>query len=153
LGRVSEDANVPVNVATGFGFNRALLKAFQGKADEARDTLERVRPPAFEGGMLQMVTWFERTRAFVELLAGDGETAWEAAMAGVRPDPTGMNAPLSTWGGVLAGSWTKDAEKLRTALEAARRLTGQWIELVIATGEAALDAIEGRTEEAVGGFA
>ncbi len=131
-------------------FTRATLLAHRGEADEALALLAEAEPRFLgsDQGMVQMRTWFLRSRGLVHLLAGDDRAAAADLGRSVETDPMGVNAVTSIWNGIQAGAALHDSALLRTLLDASAPARGRWARQIRRTGEAALAAMEGR-EDAV----
>ena len=147
-----EGREVDPFIAAGIVFSIAMLAALRGDFATAHGRLAEVAPRLASTTMIPERTWHLRSRAVVMLAEGDLQAAFDDSMGAVAPDPTGMNSPLALWIAARAALWLRDAEKVRTTLDAMSLLRGRWMEVARTTVEAGLAALEGRTEDATSGY-
>jgi hypothetical protein len=106
---------------------------------------------------LLLASWFPRVRSVVLTQDGDPDAGYDAAMASIAEDQ-GLNSGLALWSAGRAALWSAErlplaAERIRRAMDVTTSLRGAWIENVRASLEAAVAGLEGRREEAIGGYA
>jgi hypothetical protein len=132
-------------------FTHSMVLAHQGRADEAYELLTELEPRYLgaEQVMLQLRTWFLRSRSYVHLLAGRDDLASGDAARSVELDPTGTNSVTSLWTGIQAASALRDGAGLRSFTEASAPARGRWARQIRRTGTAASAALEG-ADAAVG---
>jgi hypothetical protein len=133
--------------------NQALLAAYRGEPDEA--VAEVMAMPKHANPIMH--AWQARIRSVAATHGGDAATGYAAAMEAIELQPNGMNSPAAVWAAGHAALWSPDpadaAAKLRSAIEATSMLRGAWIANVRRSLEAAIAAVEGRTEEAAAAYA
>ena len=86
--------------------------------------------------------------AQVHYAAGDFQAAHEIAASAVALDPMGINSSVSIALQARAAIARRDVGEVYEALAAANRLRGRWIGALRVEVQAALAALEGRTDEA-----
>ena len=134
--------------------NRALLAAYRGEADDAIDevmALPRNPNPVMDA-------WQERIRSVAATCGGDPATGYEAAMAAIALQPSGMNSPVAVWAAGHAALWARSdpalaIARLRATMDETSMLRGEWIGNVRRSLEAAIVALDGRTDEAAAIYA
>jgi predicted ATPase/class 3 adenylate cyclase len=95
---------------------------------------------------------FWRSRALVELAAGDVAAAHESAARAVAAEPSGLNTAQALAVQGRAALALRDPGKVREALSAMRGFRGRWMATIRRENEAGLAALEGHTEQAVADF-
>jgi hypothetical protein len=131
----------------------ASLLAHRGDPATALEHLDAVTGDVDAVEMIPMRSWFRRVRSSVLLLGGDVGAAFDEAMGAVALEPAGMNSPLAVREAARAAVWSRDASRVRAAIDAMDVLGGRWIDAVRLTAQAALAAIEDRGTDAAAGFA
>jgi hypothetical protein len=128
-----------------------MLLAHRGDVTTAFSILDEMEPRYLgtDQVMLQLRTWFLRSRGYVHLLAGDDRAAVDDAALSVQLDPTGTNSVTSIWNGVQASAALRDAELLRTFVHASAPARGRWARQIRRTGEAGLAALDGAEDSLV----
>ena len=129
--------------------NRALLAAYRGETDDAVEevmALQKNPNPV-------MGAWRERIRSVAATCGGDPATGYGAAMAAIALQPSGMNSPVAVWAAGHAALWARSdpvlaIARLRATIDETSMLRGEWIGNVRRSLEAAIAALDGRTEEA-----
>ena len=124
-------------------FNKAMFLAYHGEHDQAARLLASAesRHPTWDNMMFH--TWFLRTRALCDHLAGDSAGALRDVFTSLAVDPAGGNAANTLWVGIQAATVLRDVDALRRLLAATVALSGQWSIVVRTVGEAALRALDG----------
>jgi class 3 adenylate cyclase/tetratricopeptide (TPR) repeat protein len=87
-------------------------------------------------------------RATVHLAAGELETAYGHAAACLDAEPSGINSPVALAIQMRTALWLGDATRAREVLVGMGGFRGRWMAAVRLTGEAGLDALEARKDEA-----
>jgi hypothetical protein len=128
------------------------LEAHRGDPGSAAARLAEMVPALEAAENIAFRTWFRRVRSLVALLGGAPEKAFEDAMGAVDMDPSGMNTPFAVREAARAAVWSRDADKVRRALDAMSAIRGRWIDAVRCTAEAGLAALEERREDALAGY-
>jgi tetratricopeptide (TPR) repeat protein len=151
LVRLGEFSSAPRELLV---LNQALLAAYRGEPDEA--VAEVMAMPKHPNPIMH--AWQARIRSVAATHGGDAATGHEAAMEAIERQPTGRTSPAAVWAAGHAALWSpKDpadaAAKLRSAIEATSMLRGAWIANVRRSLEAAIAALEGRTDEAAATYA
>ena len=151
LVRLGEFSSAPRELLV---LNQALLAAYRGEPDEA--VAEVMAMPKHPNPIMH--AWQARIRSVAATHGGDAATGHEAAMEAIKLQPNGMNSPAAVWAAGHAALWSPQdpadaAAKLRSAIEATSMLRGAWIANVRRSLEAAIAALEGRTEEAAAAYA
>jgi tetratricopeptide (TPR) repeat protein len=151
LVRLGEFSSAPRELLV---LNQALLAAYRGEPDEA--VAEVMAMPKHPNPIMH--AWQARIRSVAATHGGDAATGHEAAMEAIKLQPNGMNSPAAVWAAGHAALWSPQdpadaAAKLRSAIEATSMLRGAWIANVRRSLEAAIAALEGRTEGAAAAYA
>jgi class 3 adenylate cyclase/tetratricopeptide (TPR) repeat protein len=151
LVRLGEFSSAPRELLV---LNQALLAAYRGEPDEA--VAEVVAMPKHINPIMH--AWQARIRSVAATHGDDAATGYDAAMEAIELQPNGMNSPAAVWAAGHAALWSPEdpadaAAKLRSAIEATSMLRGAWIANVRRSLEAAIAALEGRTEEAAAAYA
>jgi class 3 adenylate cyclase len=130
----------------GRAMTTAMLQAHRGEPAAALEVLADLasRRSHAWGTTVQMHTWYLRVRALCLFLAGDAAGAAAAASTSIAQDPSGGNAPTSTWVAVQAACARRDAGEIRRTIESTSTLRGRWTALVRGTAAAAIDCLEGK---------
>ena len=124
--------------------SRAMLAAYLGDTSAARAELHRLETERLPGwAMVQLTTWFLRTRGAVRLIDGDPAGALADAREAIALEPSGGNASTSVWQGVQAAARLRDAEAIGGLLGSTAGLRGEWIDRVRVTADGVVTALTG----------
>jgi class 3 adenylate cyclase/tetratricopeptide (TPR) repeat protein len=145
LAEYSGSENLVQDDLDALAFTRCMLLAHHGQGDRAHQILADLEPRYLDSDqlMLQLRTWFLRSRSYVHVLAGRDDLAAADAALSLELDATGSNALTSAWTGVQAASGLRDAALLRFFTEASIPARGRWARQIRRTGAAASAALEG----------
>ncbi|HET7310067.1 MAG TPA: adenylate/guanylate cyclase domain-containing protein [Mycobacteriales bacterium] len=133
------------SMARTLAWNKATLAAYRADDVGAAELLSGA--DWNEGHSLAERTWRLHTAALVQLLAGDPAGAYELGAEAVVLEPDGLNALSAASDCAHAAAWLRDADKLKDTLARMQTASGAWIENLARATTAALDAVQGRTDE------
>jgi len=154
LARLRDMPSMPAADESFVSLGEALLAAYRGDHAAARAAMEAV--DEHQNPMAR--AWAHRVRAVVLTQGGETEAGFDAAMVAIAEQPSGPNSPFALWSAGRAALWSHDelplaAARIQAALDATTTLRGAWVNGVRASLEAALAGLEGRSEDALDGFA
>jgi hypothetical protein len=121
-----------------------MLHAYCGDGDRALtelDELEASRRAQWD--VVQLTTWFLRTRSAVRLVRREWEAALADSLEAITLDPAGANASTSLWQGIQAAARLNDSDAVTALLDLTPGLRGEWVSMVRSTSRAALLALDG----------
>ncbi|MGA7687712.1 MAG: hypothetical protein WCA29_00595, partial [Jiangellales bacterium] len=108
-------------------------------------------PHARESSNPQMKAWLARIGAVIELMAGNLDAAFDAALAAIQADPHGLNTVLALANAGQAALWMGDQARLQqvvTSGQNGRGFMADAVGRVIQALEAGLAAVQGHHEQA-----
>ena len=129
-----------------------LLLAYRGDDADARAALTEVSPRTRESSNPSMKSWLRRIGGAVDLMAGDLESAFDAAVAAIEADPAGPNTLLAVTNAGQAALWLRDPSRLqKMVVDIGTSTSGYLPDMVrqeVRVIEAGLAALDGRYREA-----
>lgn len=129
----------------------ALLLAYRGADTRARAALAEVSPRTRESSNPEMKAWLARIGAVIELMSGNLDAAFDAAVAAIQADPHGTNMVLALANAGQAALWRQDQARLAQVVAIGQDGHGFMADAVgrvIRELEAGLAATQGHHEQA-----
>jgi tetratricopeptide (TPR) repeat protein len=144
---------LPTQTSDAVCLDAALLAAYRGDHEGAREAMERVSRNTVESADPTVVAWYRRVESVLRLMTGDLGRAFDEAIGAI--DAEALEGPNTTVAASFAGRaalWMGDAAKARQALDHLPVEQPGWHGAVRRALEAGIYAIEGQPQDASAEF-
>ena len=133
--------------------DRALLAAYRGDHEGAREALGQVSTETSKSANSAILAWYRRVDSVLFLLVGDLTAAFDEAIGAVDAEPLeGPNTMVAASFAGRAALWLRDVDRARQALARTPVVDKRWHQDARRALEAGVRALEGRPVEAAAGY-